>query len=61
MTISVYILLLGAAVLLTIVPHRRPESFSPVGSLLGEVLSDRFARVTLMVFWWWLGWHFLVA
>jgi hypothetical protein len=25
------------------------------------VLRDRAARVMLIVFWWWLGWHFLAG
>jgi hypothetical protein len=28
---------------------------------LDAVFVDRVARVALVVFWWWLGWHFLVA
>lgn len=60
-TIGVYLLLLAAAVVLTALPHRRPETLAPVGTLLDDVMSDRAARMTLLLFWWWLGWHFLVA
>ncbi|MFI5060289.1 MAG: DUF6186 family protein [Actinomycetales bacterium] len=31
------------------------------GSLLDVVMEDRAARVTILLFWWWLGWHFLVT
>jgi hypothetical protein len=24
-------------------------------------MSDRAPRIAILVFWWWLGWHFLVA
>jgi uncharacterized protein DUF6186 len=29
--------------------------------MLVAVFVDRAVRVALVVFWWWLGWHFLVA
>ncbi|MEO7016412.1 MAG: DUF6186 family protein [Leifsonia sp.] len=31
------------------------------GSLLDVVMEDRAARVTILLLWWWLGWHFLVT
>jgi hypothetical protein len=41
--------------------RRRPEQIAPLGSLLDRVMTDRVARVTILLFWWWLGWHFLVV
>ncbi len=41
--------------------HRRPDRIAPVGTLLDRVMTDRAARFTILLFWWWLGWHFLVT
>jgi hypothetical protein len=29
--------------------------------VLDLVMADRAARITVMLFWWWIGWHFLVV
>lgn len=61
MTVAVYLVLLSGIVVAAVLPRRYPEVLSPVGSLLDELLSARSARVGMLVFWWWVGWHFLVA
>ena len=33
----------------------------PLTELLDEVLAERAPRFVLVLFWWWLGWHFLVG
>lgn len=60
-TIAVYLVLLAAALVLTAIPHRRPEVLAPVSSLVDTIMDDPAARLTLLVFWWWLGWHFLAV
>ncbi|MPV49178.1 hypothetical protein GCG21_03990 [Pseudactinotalea sp. HY160] len=60
-TIAVYSLCLAAALALTAWSHRHPDRVTPVAGLLDSILSARAARITLLVFWWWLGWHFLVS
>lgn len=49
------------AVLLVLHSHRNPEKVTPLGTLLDRVMASRAARITILVFWWWLGWHFLVT
>ncbi|WP_263298970.1 DUF6186 family protein [Leifsonia poae] len=34
---------------------------APFASLLDVVMADRAARLTILLFWWWLGWHFLIT
>jgi hypothetical protein len=29
-------------------------------TLLQSILAHRATRVVIMLFWWWLGWHFIV-
>ena len=41
--------------------RRRPDRIAPLGSLLDSIMTDRVARVTILLFWWWIGWHFLVT
>jgi hypothetical protein len=39
----------------------RPDRIVPLSTLLDRVMADRAARFTILLFWWWLGWHFLVT
>mgnify|MGYP001104093639 CR=1 FL=1 len=59
--IAVYLLCTLAALCLVIVGRVRPDVVAPLGTVLDRVLRDRAARVMLIVFWWWLGWHFLAG
>lgn len=60
-TVAGYLVLLTAIVVLTAWPHLRPAAVAPFGALLEEAMDERAMRVSVMVFWWWLGWHFLMA
>lgn len=40
--------------------RREGSRLLPFGSLLDRVMVSRVPRVVLVLFWWWLGWHFLV-
>jgi uncharacterized membrane protein len=57
----------GIAMLALVVQSRRDSAdldstrLARFGSLLDVVMEDRAARVTILLFWWWLGWHFLVT
>jgi hypothetical protein len=48
-------------VLLLLDSRRSPQRTAPVDKLLDRVMASRAARITILVFWWWLGWHFLVT
>jgi hypothetical protein len=50
-----------AALAVELAARLNPERLAPLGELLGTVLASRPARVVIVLFWWWLGWHFLVA
>lgn len=60
-TVGVYGACALAALALATWSRRHPERVRDVGSLLDQLLAARAARVTLLVFWWWIGWHFLVG
>ncbi len=32
-----------------------------VTALFDHLMADRIVRVTVVVIWWWLGWHILVG
>ncbi|MGN6426254.1 DUF6186 family protein [uncultured Leifsonia sp.] len=54
--------LCGALIVLLVVRSRRdPLRSARLGSLLDVVMTDRAARITILLFWWWLGWHFLAV
>jgi Family of unknown function (DUF6186) len=60
-TIAVYAALVLAAVVLTALAHRRPGSVDGLGAVLDRALASRPARIVVLLFWLWLGWHFFVG
>ncbi|MEN2741835.1 DUF6186 family protein [Microbacterium sp. X-17] len=60
-TIGGFVLCGVLIVALVVQSRRRPDRIAPLGSLLDRVMADRAARVTILLFWWWIGWHFLVT
>ena len=60
-TILGYLLDGLAAVGLVIVAKLKSDKVASFGELLDSVMASRAARVTIVLFWWWLGWHFLVV
>jgi len=61
LTIALYVLCLLAALVLALAGHVPALRVGRVTEMLDAVLAERAPRVVLVVFWWWLGWHFLVG
>jgi len=45
---------------LAVVSRLNPDVVARFGTLLDHAMTSRAARITFVVFWWWIGWHFLV-
>ncbi|MGN6742565.1 MAG: DUF6186 family protein [Amnibacterium sp.] len=60
-TIGVFLALALAAVAATAAAHRRPDRVQGLGAVLDVVLASRAARIVVLLFWLWLGWHFFVG
>lgn len=58
--LSLYVGLAASAVALTLLAHRPTARLLPLSTLMQTILVRRSVRVVIMLFWWWLGWHFLV-
>lgn len=56
-----YCLCAALGLAIVIASRRDPDRIMPLSELLDRVLNTRAARITIFVFWWWLGWHFLFA
>jgi hypothetical protein len=56
-----FLLCAGAIVVMGALSQRDRDRLAPFGDLLDRVMATRAARVAIIVFWWWIGWHFLVA
>jgi hypothetical protein len=55
-------LLCGLAIAaLAVLGARDTERLVPLGDLADRAMATRAARIAIIVFWWWLGWHFLFA
>lgn len=61
LTIAGFVVCIVAAVALELWARRRPDHLAPVDTLLERVMATRSARIGILLFWWWLGWHFLVG
>ncbi len=59
-SILVFSLCLAALVASAWIAHLADPEAS-VARLFDLALSDRTVRLAVIVCWWWLGWHFLVA
>lgn len=60
-TILGYLVCAALLAMLTVESHTAPQRIARPSALLDVVMADRAARVTILLFWWWLGWHFLVT
>ena len=41
--------------------RRRAFGLVSIADVVDRALAGRAARMTILLFWWWIGWHFLVA
>lgn len=57
----VYVLIGLAIVVLAAGSSRRPDLVAPVGRLLEWLSGSRATRLMLVLFWWWIAWHFFVT
>jgi hypothetical protein len=61
LTIVGFVTCLFAAIAVEGAARRDPQRIAPLGTLLDRVMAARSARVGILLFWWWVGWHFLVG
>jgi len=61
LVVAGYALVPVAGVALVIFARLWPAKLAGLGELLAVVFKTRAARMTLLMFVWWLGWHFLVG
>lgn len=61
LTICAYLACVLAAATAEVLARREPERLATLGSLLDRVMESRSARLGILMFWWWAGWHFLVG
>ena len=50
-----------AVIALVLLSYRQNHRFATFGELLDRVMATRPARICVLMFWWWLGWHFFFA
>lgn len=51
----------GVALVLGTLLERRRHPEATVGELFDRTMAGRPARVSIVLIWWWLGWHFLAG
>lgn len=60
-TVAGFMVCLVAIVLLEVFARRDAEKLTPLAAMVDHVMAIRSARIGILLFWWWLGWHFLVG
>jgi hypothetical protein len=50
-----------AAVLVIVISKQKFSDIIPITKMLDRLMTNRAIRITILIFWWWLGWHFFVA
>lgn len=61
LTISGYLVCVVLAVVVELLARRDRNRIAPLGDLMDHVMETRSARIGILLFWWWVGWHFLVG
>ncbi len=57
--ISAFLTVSSIGILLWAYSRKNPEKLMPTHLLLDYLLQSRANRVGMVLFWWWLGWHYL--
>ncbi len=60
LVVTGYVLVPVMGLALVVAGRLKPETIAPLGTLVRRVFTHRAARITLLLFVWWLGWHFLI-
>jgi hypothetical protein len=58
-TISGYVLIGLAVVVVELIARRRTSGIPTLSQLVGFVMRERWGRLAMLLAWWWLGFHFL--
>lgn len=61
LTIVGFLACLGAVAVLDVIAKRDAEKLTSLTGMIEHVMVTRSARIAILLFWWWLGWHFLVG
>lgn len=60
-TIAGFVVVGVYALVLAWYGRRAPDRVASFGTLFDRIMTSRAIRITMIVFWWWLGWHFFVV
>ncbi|MGB3413513.1 MAG: DUF6186 family protein [Microbacteriaceae bacterium] len=61
LTIIVYLGVALASIIVVLWSRHRTDELSRLSTLVDRAMLSPAARITLIAFWWWIGWHFLFA
>jgi len=61
LTAAGYLVLAGCLVAAALVGRQRPDVLPRVADVVRHVARTRAGQLVLLLVWWWLGWHFVLA
>ena len=59
--LTAYGIATAGLILLIVISWVRPGLVATFATVLDRTMRSRIARLVIIAFWWWLGWHFLVT
>ncbi len=59
--LTAYGIATAGLILLIVISWVRPGIVATFATVLDRTMRSRIARLVIIAFWWWLGWHFLVT
>jgi hypothetical protein len=57
-TIAGFVIVIAALFVLEYLARRPGSRIPTMGQWLGYLMRWRAGRVLVLLFWWWLGWHY---
>ena len=61
LTVLGYAALAALLLVLELVARLRPDLVASASTVLRGVCRSRAGQFSVWLWWWWLGWHFLLA
>ena len=59
--LTAYGIATAGLIVLIVISWVLPAVVATFATVLDRTMRSRIARLVIIAFWWWLGWHFLVT
>lgn len=60
LTIGGYLFVVLFGVVFWLITRRKDSKVASVGQMIERIMHKRTTRISIVIAWWWVGFHFLV-